>query len=653
MQALARSRPHWPGRSASRPRRARLLAGVTALALLLAGPALADRRVALVIGNGAYSGTSELPNPGNDAVDIGAALKDLGFEVYLGVDQTLEAMQLLIDDFGRAAAESDAALFYYAGHAFQVADQNHLVPVDIRLDRPDMVAAQTIQLETVIAAMERSKGVKILMIDACRDNPLGLQAGGGSGLARVGGGADFFISYATQPGAVAYDGEGRNGTFTEAVLGHIATPGQDLAEMMMAIRRDVVARTGGQQVPWENSSLTRQFKMGDGPPGLAPETLFYQVARRAADPELMRLYIDRYPDGAHVPELLAMLSGGNDSGTLVRGVGPASDDEQGEQLWSLAQRTRLPALLRNYLTSYPQGRHAGAAQRLLDDLGEATEPGPQRLCEQLVTHPRDRTETTPGVPYALLAQHATRAMAACSAAIALAPEQPVYVALLARATAAAGLRERAVELYQQAAGQGDLRAMVSLALLKETGDGVAPDPAGAVELYRRAAALGSADAAINLAVALLEGQGMAKDTVAGMALLRQASQGGSAIATFNLGVLAQEGRQGRPEDALALFERAAREGETRAWRAAAVLLDEGRGTARDPDQAAVRLLLGVASDSGDLLRELVETPQNWAEATRAALVRRLALAGITADPGALEAGLRLWRNGGFSNQALG
>ncbi|MEF9606182.1 peptidase C14, caspase catalytic subunit p20, partial [Paracoccus sp. PXZ] len=138
--------------------------------------------------------------------------------------------------------------------------------------------------------------------------------------------------------------------------------------------------------------------------------------------------------------------------------------------------------------------------------------------------------------------------------------QAKYVALLARATAAAGLRAEAVALYERAAERGDLRAMVSLALLKETGDGVAPDPAGALALYERAAAAGSADAAINLAVTLLDSR-RAQDQQRGIALMQQASQAGSPIATFNLGVLAQEGRFGDPGDARTLFERAAREGE--------------------------------------------------------------------------------------------
>ncbi|KRW97575.1 peptidase C14, caspase catalytic subunit p20 [Paracoccus sp. MKU1] len=650
--------PSWCARSGFRPgpALAALLCALVA-ALLMAAQAVAAPRVALVIGNAAYSGVPALDNPANDAEDMTAALRDLGFQVILGIDSDQAQMRALIDQFGAAAQTAEVALFYYAGHAFQVADQNYLLPRDFRLERLDRATARTVALDEALKAMAAAPGVKIVLLDACGDNPLRLP-GGGSGLARIGSPADFLIAYATQPGAVAFDGAGRNGTFTEALLSHIHTPAQDIGEMMIAVRKDVMARTGGQQIPWDASALTRRFRFADGPPTASPETLFYQVAVRAADPALLRLYLQRYPNGSHVGEVLALLAQDPArSGQARRSMGPEAEGAAGEQLWDLARRSRLKPLLESYARSYPKGPHIGEARRLLAELSAETDPGPARRCELLATHPRDGTETTPGVSYELLAQNAVEAMRACEEAGRLHPRQAKYVALLARATAAAGLRAEAVALYERAAERGDLRAMVSLALLKETGDGVAPDPAGALALYKRAAAAGSADAAINLAVTLLDSR-RAQDQQRGIALMQQASQAGSPIATFNLGVLAQEGRFGDPGDARTLFERAAREGEPRGHRAAAVLLDEGRGLPRDPSRAAVQLLLGVASDDGGLLRELAEQGGNWNPETLSALQRRLARAGLyqgAADgkPGpALNQALELWRNGGFNATAL-
>ncbi len=232
------------------------------------------------------------------------------------------------------------------------------------------------------------------------------------------------------------------------------------------------------------------------------------------------------------------------------------------------------------------------------------------------------------------------------------------MALLARAKAAAGLRDEAVKLYSQAADRGDLRAMVSLGLLSETGDGVPKDPAKALDLYAKAAALGSPDGAINLAVALYQGKGIAQDVPRALSLFKQASEAGSAIATFNLGVLAQQGGFGQPTDALPLFDRAAREGEPRAYRAAAVLLDEGRGVDADPGRAAVNLLLGCAADDGAILDSFEKHSEGWTRATLKALQERLKAAKLydgkidgTNGPQLAQA-MRAWRNGGFDEKVL-
>ncbi|MCR8725717.1 caspase family protein [Frigidibacter sp. ROC022] len=622
--------------------------------------AQAEVRVALVIGNGGYVSAPVLDNPVNDARDVAGALEELDFKVFLGIDQSHAGMSKLIDDFGEAAAKSDVALFYYAGHAFQVDNQNYLVPVDLTLTDASTVVDQTIALDDVMDALVKSPGLKLVFLDSCRDNPLGLAGGNApGGLARVGSSADFLIAYATQPGAVAFDGEGRNGTFTEAVLSHIQTAGQDIGDMMIAVRKDVIASTGGQQIPWENSSLTRQFQFDPGPANVSSETILYQVAFRSQDPDLMRLYLERYPDGAHTRDVIAFLSSdkaATDIRTAQRGLEEAGDD--GEQLWELAQRTRLRQLYDSYISLYPTGRHVEEARRLAAELPAEQELGPGRRCELYATHPRDRTATTPGVPFEVLSRQVTQALQACQAAVETFPDQARYVALLARATAAAGLRDEAVKLYRQAADAGDLRAMVSLGLLMETGDGVPKDKAGALALYQKAAELGSPDAAINLAVALLQGDGIEQDPERGMALLQEASGNGSAIATFNLGVLAQQGSFGIPSDALALFERAAREGEPRAYRAAAVLLDEGRGVPQDPDAAAVQLLLGIASDDGAILQEFTEKAQNWHRETLRALQARLERAGLYDDAldgvsgPKLIAALQAWRNGGFDAEIL-
>ncbi|MGA0614012.1 caspase family protein [Paracoccus sp. KR1-242] len=623
---------------------------------LFAGPARAEQRIALIIGNAAYSAIPSLDNSANDANDMALTLTELGFRVTLGIDRSREEMLDLIAGFGAEARTADVALFYYAGHAFQVSDSNYLIPTDFNPVNLEQAAADSIMLDVALNALAEAPGLKIVMLDACRDNRNQIP-GVRDGLARVGSAADFLIVYATQPGAVASDGKGRNGTFTGALLHHIRTPSQDISEMMIAVRKEVIAQSGGLQIPWESSSLTRRFFFDDGPPTANSDTMLYQAAVRSWDKSLMNLYLQRYPEGVHAGDILAMLTEGKTANTQLRSIGP--DEESGEQLWQLAQRNRLRPLFESYLNTYASGPHADEARRILAEMPPDADQNPARRCELQANHPRDGTETTPGVPFELLARNSVAAIRDCEEAVRLNPGQARYLALLARAYAASGLRDKAVPLFEQAAEQGDLRAMVSLALIVETGDGAEKDPAKAQALFEKAAAAGSPDAAINVAIPLLDENRSAADHKRGIALMQQASQSGAAIATFNLGLLARDGKFGTPADARALFERAAREGEPRAYREAAYLLAEGHGVAKSGLEASKYLLLGVASDDGSLLQELTAPGQSWPKDTLVEMQRRLGRVGLYSKgfdglPGpALKQALEKWRNGGFNASALG
>lgn len=606
------------------------------------------------MGNSAYDNVSPLDNPINDALDISVALEGLGFEVILGSDVNQLEMRNAIDRFAQSAASADVTVFYYAGHGFQVSGQNYLVPTDAALTGIGDLETQTIPLTDVLTAMSNSSGLKLVFLDACRDNPFGTEIETESGLARAGNEANFMFVYATQPDNVAYDGTDRNSFFTEALLSHIYTPGQDIAELMISVRRDVLAATGGRQIPWENSSLTRQFIFDTSPVTASEETLLWQVAAREQDQSLMQLYADRYPQGAHVDDVLAFLQ----TGTKTRALTLVDKEAEADRLWSLARRSRMRPLLEYYIQRYPDGKNVWQAQQLLQLIPRSEDATPGGVCERLATHPRDATAATSGVAFARLRQNAIGAIQACSAAAAQSPELPHYTALLARATAASGDLERAVQLYKSAADRGDLRAMVSLAQLTESGTGVPKDPPAALSLYERAAEGGSLDAMINLAVTLFESSQGQADTDRAIDLLKRAADGGSAKAIFNLGVLAQDGVVDAPADALDYFTRAARDGEIAGYRAAAVLLDEGRGIARDPQAASVMLLRGVAEDRGGLLAQLTTSANEWSRDTLRAVQMRLKEAGFYAStldglPGPnFTAALTKWRNGGFTADVL-
>ena len=524
-------------------------------------------------------------------------------------------------------------------------------------DRED-VAGQTIELNNITSALESTGASSLFFLDACRDNPLGGSGEIQDGLARIGNAAGFMFAFATQPDNVAYDGAGRNSFFTEAVLSHMNTPGEDIASMMISVRKDVLAATGGRQVPWENSSLTREFQFVPGDAGASPETMLWQLAARGQDPDLMRIYIERYPEGAHVSDARDYLDGTRfaalDRDALTRNLPPALDAAATEEtLWELARRMRMRPLVEFYLSQNPEGKFVEEASRLLASLPVPEAASPGLLCERLATHPRDATANTAGVPLAQLARNAVVAIEACGAAAQAHPELPHYIALLARAQAATGRQDEAIHSYRAAADKGDLRALVSLGLITETGDGVFKDPKAAALLYERAAEGGMPDGAINLAILLYNGVGVERDIDRAVLLMRQASEAGSAIATFNLGKLAVDGRVGDITDAVDLFLKAANLGEPGGYRAAALLLDKGLGGEMDPDAAADLLLRGVASDFGEAMNELMAQAKNWSAETIRAVQGKLKEAGYydgTIDgmsgPRFAEA-LRRWRNGGL------
>lgn len=260
-------------------------------------------RVALVIGNSEYENGQNLANPRNDAEGISNALTQLGFKVFSGYDLKRGDFVSLIAQFARAARGADAAVLYYAGHGLEVGNVNYLLPVDSELlDEADL-EFQTISLNSVLSLMEREKRTNLVILDACRDNPmarnLSLSMGTrsaniGRGLARVETGIGTLIAYATQPGNVALDGEGRHSPFTSALLRHIGTPNLDVEIMFRRVRSEVMEATQGKQVPWSSSSLIGSFQFGDQNQA--------QKAEETAAASTPPAPVPEKPDSPHVAE---------------------------------------------------------------------------------------------------------------------------------------------------------------------------------------------------------------------------------------------------------------------------------------------------------------------------------------------------------------
>jgi uncharacterized caspase-like protein len=305
--------------------------------LAIPGAALAaDKRVALVVGNSAYKNTPTLVNPKNDAEDIAAKLTGMGFNVILGLDLDKTGMDRKIGEFAEALNGASVGVFFYGGHGLQVGGQNYLVPVDAKLLTQNSLDFEMVRLDLVQRAMERDVKTNIIFLDACRDNPLARNlaralgtrsAELARGLAPVESGIGTLISFSTQPGSVALDGEGRNSPFAAALTKHIAED-ETITDMLINVRNDVVAATNQQQVPWEHSALRAKFYFnGSKGAGARSET----------------------------------------AATSPSTVNPSYEQQAELALWRTVSPSRNPALFESFLDQFPNGRFAETA-RLMADL---------------------------------------------------------------------------------------------------------------------------------------------------------------------------------------------------------------------------------------------------------------------------------------------
>ena len=315
METWTASRPEW-GRVVA------ALALLVAAALLLVPPASGQSpsKVALVVGNAAYEHAPPLANPRNDAEDMAALLRRLGFQVTAGLDLTDAAMEDRVRAFSRQARAAKVALFFYAGHGMQVDGVNYLVPVDAQLADEADLPFETVALDLVLKRM--GGGTNLVFLDACRDNPFargwagaGRSTAVGRGLTRVGeaGGSGMFIAFATDPDRIAADGEGRNSPFTAALKRHIETPGLEINGLLTEVRRTVLASTGNVQRPWSNSSLSDRFYFVPGGPSPAakpaapalagdapdPATEAWLQIRETANVQLLERYLADYPSSGY------------------------------------------------------------------------------------------------------------------------------------------------------------------------------------------------------------------------------------------------------------------------------------------------------------------------------------------------------------------
>jgi uncharacterized caspase-like protein len=329
-----------------------LIAAGAAIACLafLACPAFAnappDKRVALVIGNGAYRSAPKLDNAAYDARAVADAFRKLGFTVVDGYDLDIAEMRAKVSEFSADLPDAKSAVIYYAGHGISVDEENYLIPTDIVLKSPTDLDLGAISVSLLLKQMKREDRVNVVVLDACRDNPFAATLArnktraivGERGLSRIDGdlARGTLIAFASDPKSTALDGPpGQHSPFTDAFLKHVFDPGASIDTVMSRVRTEVWEKTRHNQLPWVNTSLIGDYALN---PELAPAegaTAKAEESRRAA--------------------------------------GPGRETRE-DLLWESAQHSNLTADYKAYLDTFPKGFFAQMAKNRIVSLENTPAP---------------------------------------------------------------------------------------------------------------------------------------------------------------------------------------------------------------------------------------------------------------------------------------
>lgn len=342
--------------------------------------------IALVIGNGAYANAPGLKNPPNDARDMAAMLRTLGFDVTSGVNLNQREMKRLIREFGMKLKGGGSGLFYYAGHGVQSKGRNYLIPVDANIQSEAEVEDSGVDAALVLNFMDDAQnGLNIVILDACRNNPFARSfRSANDGLAQVDAPTGTLIAYATAPGRVASDGTGQNGLYTSELLKQMQIRDISITDMFMRVRAEVMKQTGNKQVPWEASSLVGAFYFSGGRGELpasseskidthAFELSYWETIKNSTSADDFKAYLTRYPKGQFAElatnriKALEIITKPVETKPVSRETGGATEIA----FWDSVKSSTNPEDYRAYLKRYPDGAFAELAKNRLGPLEAA------------------------------------------------------------------------------------------------------------------------------------------------------------------------------------------------------------------------------------------------------------------------------------------
>ena len=334
--------------------------------LVSANAANADRRVAFVVGNGAYKNVQALPNPPIDAKSMAGVLRNAGFEVVEGTNLPRDKMTERLLEFGQKAQGADVALFFYAGHGIAIDGINYLLPVDADIkSEMDVKLGSAINIDVTLDQTMSDAKVKLVFLDACRDNPFTAKIKATAtrsvnvqtGLAEMKSGEGTLIAFATGPGQTALDGqEGTHSPFTRALVANITAPGVEIQQAMTKVRAQVSEETNKSQLPWGHTNLIGSVYLNQAASpaantaatqsnsaavastsgGSDVELEFWRSIKESNKPEELNAYLTNYPNGQFKSLALARIASLQDGPStttrnLTTGIDPATFTEEANQ----------------------------------------------------------------------------------------------------------------------------------------------------------------------------------------------------------------------------------------------------------------------------------------------------------------------------------
>jgi Caspase domain len=348
-----------------------LAAAVAAMAAFLGftGPARAQDKVALIIGNGAYQNVPELPNPPHDAADVAAAFRQLGFSVQLLTNASYEDMRRALLKFSGKARNAKMAVIFFAGHGMEMDGENWLIPTDAELKTDLDVDQEAISLHAVMLMASAASKLGLIILDACRNNPF-LRTmkrtiatrSLSRGLSRIEPENNVLVAYSAKDGTTAADGSGRNSPFTTALLKYLEVPGLEINFLFRDVRDDVIASTGGEQEPFVYGSLSKEAIYFKPPPAATPTSgaaaAAWSLLNETTDGSALKRFVAQYPDSPLRKDAEARIAA-LDAARAAQPKPPSPD----EIAWNMVKDSTDPDELRRFIKEFPGSAKRTQAQQ--------------------------------------------------------------------------------------------------------------------------------------------------------------------------------------------------------------------------------------------------------------------------------------------------